>query len=208
MAIILTTYPENAQKLYNHNPSFNRLFKHIEVKGLNDSEIEDFFTKIFSKLDIAIEKEAVKLMVNFSSGFPNMMQEIGDGVFWRNSDNVIDKDDALNGIIKAGTEIGDKYLKPALDKSIKSERYLSIFRTLGNDFTKHNIMEEYTFRKKDIAEKLEPNEMNAFSDFLSRAKELKILEYREGVKQGVYTFTNNLYPIYFLIQYLEHDNNM
>ncbi|GAA5818872.1 MAG: AAA family ATPase [Methanobrevibacter sp. CfCl-M3] len=205
LAMILTSYPENAQKLYNYNPSFNRIFEHIKVQGLHDSEVEEFFTKIFSKLDISINDDAMKLMVNFSSGLPNMMQEIGDGVFWINNDKIIDNDDALRGIIKAGTSIGEKYLQPALDKSIKSERYLSIFRTLGNDFNGHDIMEEYAFKRKDINEKLNTKERKAFSDFLKRAKELKILEYPEGVQQGTYTFTNNLYPIYFLIQYLNFE---
>jgi Cdc6-like AAA superfamily ATPase len=208
LVMLLTTYPENAQKLYNFNPSFNRLFKHIEVKGLRYFEVEDFFNKIFRHMGMNVEKEAMDLMVRFSSGLPNMMQEIGDGVFWSNNDNTISKDDALKGIIRSGEEIGVKYLQPALDKSIRSENYLNIFRALGNDFKEHDLTVEYTFRKKDFANKLTDKENKAFSKFLSRAKELKIIEYAEGYKSGVYTFTNNLYPIYFLIQYLEYENNL
>ncbi|MDR3222599.1 MAG: hypothetical protein LBT66_02505 [Methanobrevibacter sp.] len=148
LIMILTTYPENAQKFYTQNPSFNRLFKHIDIKGLKDSEIKDFFTKIFKQVGVTIEKKAMDYMVRFTSGLPNMMQEIGDGIFWFNTDNIIDEKDALKGIIRAGREIGLKYLQPALDNSIRSESYLSIFRTLGNDFNKHDLGEEYTFRKK------------------------------------------------------------
>jgi hypothetical protein len=173
---------------------------------LKDDEIRDFFTKIFNGIGIGINEDAMKLMIRFSSGFPNMMHEIGDGIFWRNNDNIIDYNDTLEGIIRAGQEIGWKYLQPALDKSIRSESYLSIFRTLGEHFPSHELSEEYIFRKKDIEDILDPKEKKAFSDFLKRARDLNIIEYAEGYKQGVYTFTNNLYPIYFLIQYLEHES--
>ncbi|WP_297898247.1 ATP-binding protein [Methanobrevibacter sp.] len=206
IAFILTTYPENAQKLYDHNYSFNRQFKHIDIEGLENNEIRDFFIKSFGSLNIDIEKEAMDLMVSFSSGLPNMMQEIGDGVFWINNDFVINKEIALKGIIRAGGEIGIKYLQPALDNSIRSERYLTIFRELGNDFTSSDLTKEYTFRKRDFASKLNTKEQNAFGDFLSRAKELKIIEYAAAPNTGVYKFTNNLYPIYFFIQYIDYQN--
>jgi hypothetical protein len=206
IAFILTTYPENAQKLYDYNPSFNRQFKHIDLEGLKNNEIEDFFKKTFNSIEIDVEEEAMDLMVRFSSGLPNMMQEIGNGVFWINNDNVINKDIALKGIIRAGNEIGVKYLQPALDNSVRSERYLTIFRELGNDFTSKDLAKEYTFRKRDFATKLDNKEQNAFGDFLSKAKELNIIEYASAPNTGVYKFTNNLYPIYFFIQYLEYEN--
>ena len=206
IAFVLTTYPENAQKLYDHNPSFNRQLKHIDLEGLKNNEIKDFFQKTFSSLKIDVEEDAMDLMVRFSSGLPNMMQEIGNGVFWINNDYIINKDTALNGIIRAGNEIGVKYLQPALDNSIRSERYLTIFRELGNDFTTKDLTKEYTFRKRDFATKLDDKEQNAFGDFLSRAKELNIIEYAAAPNTGVYKFTNNLYPIYFFIQYLRYEN--
>lgn len=206
VTFILTTYPENAQKLYDHNISFNRAFKHIDIEGLEDNEIEDFFRKTFNSLNIDIESDAMELMVRFSSGLPNMMQEIGNGVFWINNESIIDRHTALRGVIRAGNEIGLKYLQPALDNSIRSERYLTIFRALGDDFTSKDLTKEYTFRKRDFAPKLNNKEQNAFGDFLSRAKELNIIEYAAAPNTGVYKFTNNLYPIYFFIQSIDREN--
>ena len=37
-----------------------------------------------------------------------MMQEIGDATFWKDTDEYIDNNDALSGIIEAGNRIGLK----------------------------------------------------------------------------------------------------
>jgi len=205
VTFVLTSYPEIAQKLYDYNPSFNRALKHIDIEGLEDNEIEDFFRKTFNKVNIDISPPAMDLMVRFSSKLPNMMQEIGNGVFWINNDSIITKTTALKGVIRAGNEIGVKYLQPALDNSIRSERYLTIFKALGDDFTHKDLTKEYTFRKKDFAPKLNKKEQNAFGDFLSRAKELNIIEYAAAPNTGIYKFTNNLYPIYFFIQSIDNE---
>lgn len=200
LVMILTTYPENAQKLYNYNASFNRIFKHIEIGELNNSEIENFFRKTFEEVKISVEDAAMDLMVKFSSGMPTMMQEIGEGVFWFNRDDVIDKNDTWRGILDAGDAIGEKHIRPTLDKSIRSKPYLTILKALGNDFMFSNIEKEYTFRKKEFMPKLNKREQNAFPKFLKRAKDLNIIEYASTPNNGIYKFSNNLYPVYFFIE--------
>jgi len=200
VTMILASYPEKLEALYNHNPSFNRIFKHSTVEELSDEEVKDFFTKTFDKVNISIEEEALDFMVHFSSGLPNMMQEIGDGVFWNNYDEMIDKNDAYQGIIRAGNEIGEKYLKPILDSSIRSDEYLTIFKKLGADFGKSVIGKEYIFKKRDFVEKLTQHEAKVFQDFLRRARALKIIEFSGAKKSGYYKFTSNLYPVFFMIE--------
>ena len=156
--------------------------------------------KHFVKIDIQLELDALNLMAHFSSGLPTMMQEIGDGVFWYNEGDIVKREDALGGILRAGEEIGVKYLKPALDNSIKSDKYLDIFDKLGIDFVEHNIEEDYSFRKRDFKDKLNEDEINVFSDFLKRARDLKIIEFTGAPRSGHYKFTNNLYPLYFFIR--------
>ena len=60
-----------------------------------------------------------------------------------------------------------------------------------------------TFTKKEYEDVLDESEIKVFKDFISRAKELNIIELSSSKKQGVYKFTNNLYPIYFYIQSLK-----
>ncbi|MCL2114959.1 MAG: hypothetical protein FWH29_01925 [Methanobrevibacter sp.] len=200
----LAAYPEKLQMLHEHNPSFTRLFSHIELKGLLNKEISDFFTNAFNKMGMSVDEEAMKTMVKYSSGLPNMMQEIGNGIFYmRNRDkNIITKDDAFSGVLFAGDEIGKKYLQPLLDSSIRSPQYLDIFERIAKDVFSKNSNGEYFFRKKDFSEKLNDDEAKVFTDFLKRARKLKILEYYGPKKSGHYKFTNNLYPIYLAIQSL------
>ncbi|KZX14100.1 ATP-binding protein [Methanobrevibacter filiformis] len=206
LAMILAGYPEKLEKLHQHNPSFTRIFKHIEVEKLTDYEIREFFIKNFQISNIKIEKSALDIMVHFSSGLPNMMQEIGDGVFWINNNKTVNYRDALNGIIRAGNEIGFKYLKPDLDSSIRSDKYLAIFKKLGRDFFGQDLGKDYSFRKKDFISLLDTKEAKVFSDFLIKARDLKIIEFKGAKRSDHYAFTNNLYLIYFLIKILEQES--
>lgn len=200
IAMMLTGYSEKLEALSQHNESFPRIFKHDNIGSLSKEEIKNFFIETFGQIDIKIEKQALNLMAHFSSGLPTMMQEIGDGVFWFNDGNIINRKDAFRGILRAGEEIGVKYLKPALDKSIKSDKYLDIFDKLGIDFVEHNIDQDYSFRKRDFKDKLNEDEINVFSDFLIRARSLNIIEFTGATRSGHYKFTNNLYPLYFFIR--------
>lgn len=53
-----------------------------------------------------------------------------------------------------------------MDSSIRSDEYLTIFKKLGSDFGEFAFDREYSFRKKDFAEKLNNKESKVFTDFL------------------------------------------
>lgn len=198
--MVLAGYPEKLQILHNHNPSFTRIFSHIELKGLADEEISNFFYNSFNKIDVDVKKEAMDVLVKYSSGLPNMMQEIGNGTYYMLEKSYIDYDSAFRGVIFAGDEIGKKYLQPLLDNSIRSPKYIEIFERIALDAFSKNLNGEYYFRKKDFSEKLINKEAKVFTDFLIRARKLNILDYYGSKKSGFYKFTNNLYPIYLTIQ--------
>ena len=53
---------------------------------------------------------------------------------------------------------------------------------------------------------LNESESKVFKDFIGRARKLGIIELASpSKKQGEYQFTNQLYPIYFLIQTIKED---
>ena len=202
ICIMLTGYPEKFRILYDHNPSVNRIFHTHELKGLSDSDIENFYTSIFSSYNMGVSEDALMKMCEYSSGMPTMMQEIGDATFWKDTDDYIDSNDALSGIIEAGNRIGLKYLQPLLDNKIRSENYLSLFKKIGKKLA---TTPNSTFTKKEFEKILNKQESNVFNDFISRAKKLGIIELASSKKQGEYQFTNQLYPIYFLIQAVLED---
>ena len=205
ICMMLTGYPEKFIKLYNHNPSFNRIFHVHELRQLNDDEIKDFYQDIFSIYNMDVDFPALELMTKYSSGMPTMMQEIGDAAFWSDEDNFIDKNDAIKGIIEAGNRIGLKYLQPLLDQKIRSENYLSMFKKIGNELVGAS---NTTFTKKEFSDVLNEQETKVFKDFISRAKKLGIIELASSKKQGEYQFTNQLYPLYFMIQTFKEENNI
>ena len=61
--------------------------------------------------------------------------------------------------------------------------------------------------KKEFMDILSESELKVFKDFISRARKLGIIELASSKKQGVYQFTNNLYPIYFYIQTINKDKS-
>ena len=197
ICIMLTGYPEKFKRLYDHNPSVNRIFHTHELKELSDEDIKNFYTNIFSSYDMDVSSEALASMTEYSSGMPTMMQEIGDATFWKDTDEYIDNNDALSGIIEAGNRIGLKYLQPLLDNKIRSENYLSLFKKIGKKLA---ISPNSTFTNKEFEDVLNESESKVFKDFISRSKKLGIIELASSKKQGEYQFTNQLYPIYFLIQ--------
>ncbi len=204
IGIMLTGYPEKFIRLYNHNPSFNRIFHVHELTRLSDDEIKEFYTDIFSIYKMNVDPLALEMMTKYSSGMPTMMQEIGDAVFWQDNDGEIDKNDAVLGVIEAGNRIGLKYLQPVLDQNIRSENYLSLFKKIGKELA---AMPNATFTKKTFSDVLNESESKVFKDFISRAKKLGIIELASSKKQGEYQFTNQLYPMYFMIQTVKDENS-
>lgn len=204
ICFMLTGYPEKYLKLYEQNPSFNRIFHVHELKALSNEDIKSFYEDIFSYYDISIKDNALEEMILYSSGMPTMMQEIGDATFWINDDDCIDINDAFGGIIEAGQRIGFKYLQPLLDNKIRSENYLSIFKKIGKELAS---TPDQPFTKKQFDGILNENESKAFKSFIGRAKKLGIIELSSSKKQGEYQFTNQLFPIYFFILSIDDENS-
>ena len=200
---MLTGYPEKYNRLYEQNPSVNRIFHVHELKALSDKDIELFYEDIFSFYNISINDDALEEMILYSSGMPTMMQEIGDATFWINTDDCIDIDDAFRGIIEAGQRIGLKYLQPLLDKKIRSAEYLSLFKKIGKQLV---ISPDSPFTKKEFENILDESEFQVFNGFIRRAKDLGIIELAGSKKRGEYQFTNHLFPIYFFILTINERN--
>lgn len=132
-------------------------------------------------------------MVQYSSGLPILMHEIGDAIFWRNTGGKIDEDDAILGIIEAAERIGKKYLDPKVYNALRSKSYRTILRKLGE-------LPSRKFRKKDVEERLDEKERKVFHNFLGKMRKLGVIEPDVEAGRGAYRFVNELYPIYIRIE--------
>lgn len=193
--IMLTGLPEKRDILSSFQPSLMRIFRVVEIEKLSNEEVESFLSTAFEKADITVEPEAMKLMVQFSSGLPLLMHEIGDATFWADQDSEIDEDDAFKGIVSAADAVGKKYLDPKVYRAIRSERYRSILRKLGETWDFSGI-----FKKKEVEANLTGPEKGVFHNFLRKMRELGVIESDLEHGRGAYRFVNDLYPVYLMLE--------
>ncbi len=191
--MVLIGLPEIRDTLSEHQPSLLRIFRVVEIDNLSDSEVSEFFKKAFDSVGMHVEKEAMQIITRYSSGLPILMHEIGDAVFWRAADDKITKDIAVGGVLEAADRIGKKYLDPKVYRAIRSERYRSILRKIGESL-------KPGFQKKDISEKLKEKEQKVFNNFLKRMRELGIIIEDIEKGRGHYRFVNDLYSIYIYLE--------
>ena len=196
----LISYPKEFDNLCLINESFSRIFKVIEIDNLEDEEIEEFFKYSFENLGYAFKNDnSLDAMIYYSWGMPLIMQQIGESVLWNiQPDCIIDEKTAIEGILDASIELGNKQIKAKLNK-IRSKHYEDILIKLG----KHGMME---FKKSDAIEILNDNEKKVFNSFLQRCKELNMIESAGRENSGEYAFVNRLYFAYFLIRSINEDN--
>ncbi len=180
--MLLVGLPEKRDLLSSLQPSLMRIFRPIEIDRLSDDEVKQFITKAFESVDIKVDSEAMDTMVTYSSGLPLLMHEIGDAAFWLDTNGIIDKNDAINGVFKAAEKVGEKYLDPKVYRAIRSDRYISILRKLGKDSIPWN------FTKKEIEPLLTADEKKVFHNFLKKMRELGVIELER--EKGSYRFVN------------------
>jgi len=190
--IMLIGLPEKRDLLSELQPSLMRIFRPIEIDKLSNEEVKQFIIKAFESVDIKVNPEAEEIMVKYASGLPLLMHEIGDAVFWADTDGNIDEADAIVGVINAAEKVGEKYLDPKVYRAIRSDRYISILRKLGKDHILQN------FKKKDVESRLSTNEKKVFHNFLRRMRDLGVIETER--ERGSYRFVNEIYPVYIFLE--------
>lgn len=155
--------------------------------------MKDFFSKAFTSVGITVNKDAMEFLVQFSSGLPVMMHELGDATFWQDKDNIISVDDVVAGITAAADNVCKKYLTPKVYQAIRSENYKTILNKLGNRetwITSH-------FRRKEVESTLSDKEKKVFDNFLRKMRQLGVIQSDPDKGPGDYVFTNDLYPVCF-----------
>jgi hypothetical protein len=190
---LLIGLPEKRNQLFAQQPSLMRIFQILEIERLSDEEIRNFFIQAFGDANMTVENKALEMMVEFSSGLPVLMHEIGDAVFWADSDGNIDQKDVAEGIAEAANRIGRKYLDPTFFNAVRSPRYKAIIRTIGKRL-------QFEFSKADIEKELKETEKKVIHNFLQKMKQLGIISQPSDLPRGQYRFVNRLYPLYLYME--------
>ena len=174
------------------------MFRVVEIERLADEEVERFFEKAFGEVGMAVNSDAMRLMVEYSSGLPVIMQEIGDAIFWADSDGKVTRRDAISGIRGAAVNVGRKYLDPSIYRAIRSNRYRAIIRKMSSDSI------QPTFTRQQIASRVSEEEFRVFDNLLRRLRQLGVVENDPEGGKGAYKYTNQIYPVYMWMEAQGH----
>ena len=188
--LVLVGLPERRNELIKHQPSVARIFDVVDLPTMNQSESEEFFHGMFGKEDITLTSEALSMMVGLSGGFPMRLHEVGDAVFWQDSDMRIDESDAINGITEAARTVGKKYIDPQISTVLRSKTYTSILRKISEMPSGFGA----TFGRQQVLQEIPKKEQKNLDNFLRRIKKLGIIDDTET--KGEYKFVNPLYHLY------------
>lgn len=188
--LVLVGLPQRREDLIKHQPSVARIFDVVDLPTMNQSESEEFFHGMFGKQDITLTSEALSMMVGLSGGFPMLMHEVGDSVFWQDSDMRIDESDAINGITEAARTVGKKYIDPQISTVLRSKTYTSILRRISEMPSGFGA----TFGRQQVLQEIPNKEQKNLDNFLRRIRKLGIVEDTEV--RGEYKFVNPLYHLY------------
>jgi hypothetical protein len=192
LMLMLCGVEDRRKEMIRHHQPVERIFDIVEIEPMNENEMKDFFAKTLASVGIRVEDEAMDYLCHYSAGFPKIMHIIGDAVFWIDKDDVIDEDDALEGVVDAAAEVGRKFVDQQILKALRSKDYRSILAKLGRKEV--DIM---FFQKTEIEQELSPEEKRKFNNFLQRMKKLQVL--RSGDERGEYIFNSQLVRLYLLL---------
>lgn len=190
----LVGLPERRQQLVSVQPSLDRVFELMPISRFNEEETGDFFRRAFSKVNVEIDEEALRLLWRFSGGYPVFMHELGDAVFKVDADNRVSQDDALLGVIRGAEIIGAKYIEPKILAALRSESYQVILKKIAQKPFEHR------FRRKDAVSRLNPTEAKVFDNFLRRMENLGAIRKDKEHGPGSYEFTSELHYLFFWLQ--------
>src|SRR3989338_133748 len=196
LMLMLCGVEDRREDMIKHHQPIERIFDVIEIKPMDNSEMKEFFNKTFNSVNMQVEEAALSSLCRYSAGFPKLMHIIGDNIFWVNQDSLVDKDDAIRGILSAAEEIGKKFVDQQVLNALRSNDYRSILAKLA----KENF--DLSFKKGNIEKGLTDSEKKKFHNFLQRMKELGL--FKAGDEQGEYIFTSRLARLYVRFKSIEN----
>ncbi|MBN8242929.1 ATP-binding protein [Nitratireductor aquimarinus] len=155
VAIGLAGLPTLIQKLRDSHESSPRLFTTMLLEPLLPEEIELVLHSGIDQannkntVETSINPEAVSLLSSLSEGYPHFIQQFAYSAFEHDSDNVIGREDVIEGAYSengALSQLGDKYFSNMYHSKIASNDYRRVLDTMAahgdNWVTRKEIISE------------------------------------------------------------------
>ena len=186
LLLMLCGVEERRREMIRHHQPIDRIFDVVQIDKMTREEMDGFFLKTFGSIHVQVEEAALHFMSHYSAGFPKIMHLVGDSAFWCDQDGVIDIADATKAVVDAAHEVGRKYVDQQVYAALQSKDY----RAILDEVAEHGI----SFKKNEIANKLNDSQKKKFNNFLQKMKRLHVL--RAGENRGEYVFNLRMVHLY------------
>ena len=194
MCVVLVGLEERRLALIQGQPSLARVFDPVSIRAWNESESREFFVDTFGKVNVTCNDDALDMMTRYTGGLPVLAHEIGDAAFSADTDNVIDREDALSGVVAAADIVGRRYVDPVVYKSIRSSRYRTILGRIASE------LGHPRFTRSGVLDSLAADERKVFDNFLTKMKGLGVIVEDADGERGSYRFSNLLHYLYLKLE--------
>ena len=186
--LMLVGLEQRLTDLIEANESVGRIFDRILLQPLSKDDVKSFFRKAFDRVNLCATSEAEEFLANLSGGYPVMMHELGDATFWENTDDTVDKNDALIGVVAAAQRVGEKYFSTQVYREVQSDSYRRIlFHTVAETAFPGEI------KRSELQESLPGEDAKTLDNFFTRMVSLEVMRRK---RLGVYEYTYPMFPLY------------
>lgn len=196
LLLMLCGVEERRREMIQMHEPVDRIFDVIEIDAMNPEEMKQFFERAFTSVNMQVEPDAMKTLIEYSTGFPKIMHLIGDAAYWTDKDSILDMGDAIGAILLAADEVGKKYVDQQVYKALRSKDYHSILAKIATI----KSFSSMSFIKADVATGLTETEQKKFNNFLQKMKTLNVL--RSGEVKGEYIFNSRMVRLYIWLENL------
>ena len=196
LCIIIVGLEERRLELITNQESLARVFELIDIAPWSTEETIEFYNESFKKGGVEIQKDATKMMADYTGGLPVIAHEIGDAVWRTAQGQEITWENVANGLWLAAEIIGRKFLEPQIFNVIRSERYQTILEKMPDIYPEGHLF--LRFRRAQLMNILPEKEKKVLDNFLRRMIKLGMFQRDSSVKGG-YQFPNRLYALFILI---------
>ena len=196
ICLVFVGLEERLDEMKANNPSVIRSFsKVVEIKPWAEAETKNFFKDAFSKKGVELGDHNIKLLAEYSGGFPVLAHEIGNHVWGLVQDHSVRPGDVGEGIVKAAYSIGRRFIEREIVQALGSKNYKSILKKIGTVFL---LDSDITFSREQLLalKTFTDSEKRTLDNFLQRMIKVGGII---PVERGIYRFPTRMHRIYFFL---------
>ncbi|MFC1601450.1 ATP-binding protein [Candidatus Sumerlaeota bacterium] len=192
LLLMLCGVEERRRDMIQKHEPVGRVFDVVEIGPMPDAEIKDFFRRAFASERMAVDKGALRVLAQYSAGFPKIMHILGEAAYFADRDGTVDGFDAVDALYQAVDEVGKRYVDQQVYRALRSRDYHAILKKIADSPYR------MSFIKSELAAKLTSSEKAKLNNFLQRMKKLNVL--RSGDVRGEYVFNMRMVYLYIWLQ--------